>query len=75
MKTQKYSVNQHLIGTILAWVNSGEIAIPEIQRPFVWMASASGVGPKQLLEFARKNPKIPLEKRLIDRFLRAKWRL
>lgn len=33
---QKYSVNQHLIETILAWVNSGEIAIPEIQRPFVW---------------------------------------
>lgn len=39
MKTQKYSVNQHLIETILAWVNSGEIAIPEIQRPFVWDAS------------------------------------
>ena len=39
MKTQKYSVNQHLIETILAWVNSGEIAIPEIQRPFVWKAS------------------------------------
>ena len=33
---QKYSVNQHLIETVLAWVNSGEIAIPEIQRPFVW---------------------------------------
>lgn len=39
MKTQKYSVNQHLIETILAWVNSGEIAIPEIQRPFVWDSS------------------------------------
>lgn len=39
MKTQKYAVNQHLIETILAWVNSGEIAIPEIQRPFVWQAS------------------------------------
>lgn len=36
---QKYSVNQHLIETILAWVNSEEIAIPEIQRPFVWDAS------------------------------------
>ncbi len=36
---QKYSVNQHLIDTILAWVNSGEIAIPEIQRPFVWDSS------------------------------------
>ena len=36
---QKYSVNQHLIETLLAWVTSGEIAIPEIQRPFVWDAS------------------------------------
>lgn len=36
MKTQKYSVNQHLVETILSWVKSGEIAIPEIQRPFVW---------------------------------------
>lgn len=36
MKTQKYSVNQHLIETILSWVKSREIAIPEIQRPFVW---------------------------------------
>lgn len=36
---QKYSVNQQLIETILAWVRSGEIAIPEIQRPFVWDSS------------------------------------
>ena len=36
MLTQKYSVNQHLTETILVWVKSGEIAIPEIQRPFVW---------------------------------------
>lgn len=36
MQTQKYSVNQHLIETLLTWVKSGEIAIPEIQRPFVW---------------------------------------
>lgn len=34
--TQKYSVNQHLIETLVTWVKSGEIAIPEIQRPFVW---------------------------------------
>lgn len=39
MSTQKYSVNQHLIETLLTWVKSGEIAIPEIQRPFVWSAS------------------------------------
>lgn len=36
---QKYSVNQQLIETLLAWVRSGEIAIPEIQRPFVWDSS------------------------------------
>ncbi|MBK9451084.1 MAG: DUF262 domain-containing protein [Bacteroidetes bacterium] len=36
MELQKYSVNQQLIETVLAWVQSGEIAIPEIQRPFVW---------------------------------------
>jgi len=36
---QKYAVNQQLIETLLAWVKSGEIAIPEIQRPFVWDSS------------------------------------
>ena len=35
-KSQKYAVNQHLIENVLGWVKSGEIAIPEIQRPFVW---------------------------------------
>lgn len=39
MSTQKYSVNQHPISTLLSWVRSGEIAIPEIQRPFVWNAA------------------------------------
>ncbi|RRQ20346.1 DUF262 domain-containing protein [Guyparkeria sp. SCN-R1] len=39
MSSQKYSVNQHLIETLMAWVKSGEIAIPEIQRPFVWDAT------------------------------------
>src|SRR5690606_16887881 len=39
MTTQKYSVNQYLIEVLLAWVRSGEIAIPEIQRPFVWDAT------------------------------------
>ncbi len=34
--SQKYTVNQYLISNILSWVQSGEIAIPEIQRPFVW---------------------------------------
>lgn len=36
---QKYSVNQYLIETILASVKVGDIAIPEIQRPFVWDSS------------------------------------
>lgn len=36
---QKYSVNQQPIQILLAWVKSGEIAIPEIQRPFVWDSS------------------------------------
>ena len=39
MQTQKYSVNQQLIETLLVWVKIGEIAIPEIQRPFVWDSS------------------------------------
>lgn len=33
---QKYSVNQYLINNVLSWVQEKEIAIPEIQRPFVW---------------------------------------
>ncbi len=39
MNTQKYTVNQYFVETILAWVQGGEIAIPEIQRPFVWKSS------------------------------------
>jgi len=33
---QKYSVNQYSVSNILNWVQAGEIAVPEIQRPFVW---------------------------------------
>ena len=36
---QKYSVNQYEIASLLAFVKTGEIAIPEIQRPFVWDSS------------------------------------
>jgi len=39
MTTQRYSVTPHPIETLLTWVKSGEIAIPEIQRPFVWNAT------------------------------------
>ncbi len=36
MIIQQYSVNQHPIQILLSWIQAGEIAIPEIQRPFVW---------------------------------------
>jgi len=39
MSPQRYSVTPHPIETLLTWVKSGEIAIPEIQRPFVWDAT------------------------------------
>ena len=39
MPADNYSVNQHPVSTLLAWAKSGEIAIPEIQRPFVWSAA------------------------------------
>ncbi|UXN05408.1 GmrSD restriction endonuclease domain-containing protein [Bartonella sp. HY761] len=31
-----YSVQQQPVETLLSWIKSGDIAIPEIQRPFVW---------------------------------------
>lgn len=39
MSVPRYQVVPQPIGTILTWVKSKEIAIPEIQRPFVWDAS------------------------------------
>ena len=36
MNTQNYSVNQFLISNLLSMVQMNEIAIPDIQRPFVW---------------------------------------
>ena len=36
MSMQRYSVNHYPIKTLLTWINSGEIAIPEIWRSFVW---------------------------------------
>ncbi|MBP3513217.1 MAG: DUF262 domain-containing protein [Elusimicrobiaceae bacterium] len=32
----QYEVNNTSISTLLTWIRSGEVAIPEIQRPFVW---------------------------------------
>jgi hypothetical protein len=34
--TEKYEVSTYSVETILGYIKSGEIAIPEIQRPFVW---------------------------------------
>ncbi len=39
MSTQRYGVTQPPIDNLFAWIKSGEIAIPEIQRPFVWNAT------------------------------------
>ncbi len=39
MATQRYTVTPHPIETLLTWVKTDEIAIPEIQRPFVWEAT------------------------------------
>ena len=36
MTTIRYSLNHYPVETLLTWMKSGEIAIPEIQRPFVW---------------------------------------
>ena len=31
-----YSVNQQPVSVLLGWIDSGNVAIPEMQRPFVW---------------------------------------
>lgn len=36
MEANKYTVTKNQIMELLAWISSGQIAIPEIQRPFVW---------------------------------------
>ena len=33
---QNYEINKYSVGTILNYVKNKDIAIPEIQRPFVW---------------------------------------
>jgi hypothetical protein len=42
MSTQPYSVTPPPIDTLLAWVKSGGIAIPEIQHPLVWESTKGG---------------------------------
>ena len=36
---EKYSINNEKVNILLGWVQSGVVAIPEIQRPFVWKKS------------------------------------
>ena len=36
MNIEKYIPNSLSIGAILGMIEGGDIAIPEIQRPFVW---------------------------------------
>ena len=68
MSQAKYSVNQHPISIILAWIEQGEIAIPEIQRPFVWSKTQVRELMDSLLKgfpvgylIAWKNPNIKLK--------------
>lgn len=35
----KYTVTQYSVSSILGYIEGGDIAIPEIQRPFVWKGS------------------------------------
>ena len=37
--SEKYNAQNKSLETIIGHINSGEIAIPEIQRPFVWKSS------------------------------------
>ena len=34
--SNNYEVNNVSISSILNWIDSGEIGLPELQRPFVW---------------------------------------
>lgn len=36
MAGHHYSMSPYTVDTILSWARSGDIAVPEIQRPFVW---------------------------------------
>lgn len=48
MQPQLYSVNQHLIETLLVWVKSGEIAIPKIQRMILRSGFAQSIRESRL---------------------------
>lgn len=39
MPNSRYSLHQYSVDTLLNWIRTEEIVIPEIQRPFVWSAN------------------------------------
>lgn len=39
MSVPKYTINSQPISVLLGWIESKDIVIPEIQRPFVWNAT------------------------------------
>lgn len=39
MANQKYEIEKHSVETVLSWIKTKEVVIPEIQRPFVWKAT------------------------------------
>lgn len=38
MANQKYEIEKHSVETVLSWIKTKDVVIPEIQRPFVWKA-------------------------------------
>ena len=39
MPNSRYSLHQYSVDTLLNWIRTEEIVIPEIQRPFVWSSN------------------------------------
>lgn len=39
MGNQKYEIEKHSVNTILSWIKTKDVVIPEIQRQFVWKAT------------------------------------
>lgn len=39
MANQNYEIEKHTVDTVLSWIKTKEVVIPEIQRPFVWKAT------------------------------------
>ena len=42
--SEKYTVHDYTVEQILNFIKSDEIAIPEIQRPFVWEGGIISLG-------------------------------